>query len=241
MKHLLLPALVATLSAVSVAWADAKDDLKAAARKLADAPGYTWVATTEIEGGNWTPVPITGKADKSGFAVVSQERDGNTTVAVLKGEKGVVKTDDGWQTAEELRAGASGGGGGRGGMRGAALLRSRPIADEAAKMADKTRSLTVAADGAIGGDLTEEGAKELMALGRGGRQGGGGFEPKNAKGSVKYWVKDGQLSKVQVKVSGTISFNGEDRDMARTTVYEIKDVGATRVEVPEEARKKLGS
>lgn len=239
MKHHLLPALVATLTAISSAWADAKDDLKAAARKLADAPGYTWVATTEIEGGNWTPVPITGKADKSGFAVVSQERDGNTTIAVLKGEKGVVKTDDGWQTAEELRAAAQGGGG-RGGMRGAALLRSRPIADEAARMAEKTRSLTVAADGAIGGDLTEEGAKELMALGRGGRQ-GGGFEPKNAKGSVKYWVKDGQLAKVQVKVSGTINFNGEDRDMARTTVYEIKDVGATQVEVPEEARKKLGS
>lgn len=240
MKHLLLPALVATLTAVSSAWADAKDDVKAAAKKLADAPGYTWVSTTEIEGGNWTPVPITGKVDKSGFAVVSQERDGNTTIAVLKGEKGVVKTEDGWQTAEEVRAAAQGGGGGRGGMRAAALLRSRPIADEAGKMADKTKSLA-AADGAISGDLTEEGAKELMAFGRGGRQGGGAPEPKNAKGSVKYWVKDGQLSKVQVKVSGTISFNGEDRDMARTTVYEIKDVGTTKVEVPEDAKKKLGT
>ena len=48
-------------------------------------------------------------------------------------------------------------------------------------------------------------------------------------------------TKVQVKVSGTVSFNGEDRDIERTSTHEIKDVGTTEVKVPEEASKALGS
>ena len=32
--------------------ADVADDVKSAARKLADAASYSWTATTEIEGGN---------------------------------------------------------------------------------------------------------------------------------------------------------------------------------------------
>lgn len=237
MKLILTSTLITALS-LATCLADPKADVKAAAGKLADAPNYTWVTTTEMPGSQYTPGKITGKAEKGGYAVVSQERDGNTTMAVMKGDKGVVKTDDGWKTAEELRAAAQGGGGGGGGMRGAMLLRSRPLADEAGKMVDRVKELKEA-DGALSGDLTEEGAKELVAFGR--RPGGQGPEAKNAKGSVKFWLKDGQLSKVQVKVSGTMSRNGEDREVNRTSTYEIKDIGTTKVEVPEDAKKKLGA
>lgn len=241
MKALFIPA--AWFAAGVLCLAAPKDDVKAAAQKLADAPSYTWVSTSEIDGGNWTPPTVTGKALKGGFALIASEREGNVTTAVLKGEKGVLKTDEGWKTAEDLRAAGGGGGGGGRGLRGAMLLRTRLPADDVLRMVDKTKELKEA-DGAISGDLTEEGAKELATLGRGRGGGGGGGqapEAKNAKGSVKFWVKDGQLSKVQVKVSGTMSFNGEDRDIGRTTTYEIKDVGTTKVEVPEEAKKALGS
>ena len=40
-------------------------------------------------------------------------------------------------------------------------------------------------------------------------------------------------------MQGTISFNGNDVDIDRTTTVEIKDVGSTKVDVPEEANKKL--
>ncbi len=236
MKRIFLFPAVSLLAA-TVCFADAKDDVKAAAKKLADAANYSWTATTEIEGGQFTPAPINGKAEKGGYAVVTTERDGNTTTAVMKGDKGVVKTDDGWKTAEELRGGGGGGGGGRGGgMRAAGLLRSRPPADEALKLADKVKELKEA-NGVISGDLTDDGAKEFASF-RGGR---GGNEPKNAKGSVKFWIKDGQITKTVLKTSATMSFNGEDRDFARTTTYEIKDVGATKVEVPEDAKKAIGS
>jgi hypothetical protein len=45
---------------------------------------------------------------------------------------------------------------------------------------------------------------------------------------------------MQVKVSATVSVNGEDRDMARTTTYEIRDVGTTQVTAPDAAKKALG-
>ncbi|MBC8002999.1 MAG: hypothetical protein H7X97_10475 [Opitutaceae bacterium] len=78
----------------------------------------------------------------------------------------------------------------------------------------------------------------------GGRRGGaGGGEapppPENAKGSVKFWVKDGSLAKYEYNVQGTMSFGGNSIEINRTTTVEIKDVGTTKVEVPEEAKKKL--
>jgi hypothetical protein len=59
------------------------------------------------------------------------------------------------------------------------------------------------------------------------------------KGSVKFWVKGGQLTKYQFHVQGNVSFNGNDRDVDRTTTVEIKDVGTTKIQVSDDARKKL--
>lgn len=241
MKTFLISSLVSALSLAALA--DPKSDAKAAAEKLAAAPCYSWTAKTEMANSQFPASTIMGKADKGGFAVVTQERDGNKTVAVIKGEKGAVKTDEGWKTAEELRAAAQGGGGGggRGGMRAGMLLRTRLPADDAVKMLDHVKEVK-AMDGCLCGELTEAGAKELMSLGRGrGGQGGQAPEAKNAKGMIKYWLKDGVVSKMEVKVSGTMNWGGEDRDIERTTTYEIKDVGTTTVEVPAEAKAKIGA
>jgi len=54
-------------------------------------------------------------------------------------------------------------------------------------------------------------------------------------------LKDGQLSKYEIKASGKMDFNGNEQDVERTTTIEIKDVGTTEVKVPEEASKALGS
>ena len=124
--------LFSTLLASVAALASPREDVSSAVEKLKAAPNYSWTSKTEVEGGNFNMAPISGKVDKTGYAVVSQERDGNTTIAVVKGEKGLVKTDEGWKTGEELRAAGGGGGGGqRGGMRGMALLRSKAPAEDA--------------------------------------------------------------------------------------------------------------
>jgi hypothetical protein len=57
---------------------------------------------------------------------------------------------------------------------------------------------------------------------------------------VKFWLKDGVLSKYEFKVTGKVDFNGNEVDVDRATTTEIKDVGTTKVNVPEAAKKKLG-
>jgi hypothetical protein len=54
-------------------------------------------------------------------------------------------------------------------------------------------------------------------------------------------VKDGALTKYILLVKGTVSFGGEEREMDRTTTTEFKNIGSTKVTVPEEAKKKLGT
>ena len=92
-------------------------------------------------------------------------------------------------------------------------------------------------------DLSGDDAKALFMMGMRGRRGGnGGQAPEisNAKVSLKYWVKDGVLSKYQIHTMGTVSRGGNDMDIDRTTTVEISDVGNTKVDVPDDAKKKLG-
>jgi len=42
-------------------------------------------------------------------------------------------------------------------------------------------------------------------------------------------------------LQGSVSFNGNDFDVDRTTTVEIKDVGSTKVTVPDAAAKKMSS
>jgi len=110
-------------------------------------------------------------------------------------------------------------------------------AAEAEDIMGKAKDLTKS-DDVYSGDLTEEGAKSLMAFG--GRRGGGQAPAiSKAKGSVKFWIKDGVLTKYQLKLQGTVNRNGEDMDIDRTTTVEIKDVGTTKVSVPDEAKSKM--
>ena len=59
----------------------------------------------------------------------------------------------------------------------------------------------------------------------------------NPKGTVKFWIKDGLLLKYEYHVQGAVSFNGKDQNVDQTTTVVIKDVGTTKVEVPDEAKK----
>ena len=56
---------------------------------------------------------------------------------------------------------------------------------------------------------------------------------------MKFWIKDGLLTKYEFKVQGKVTIGGNDRDVDRTSTVEIKDVGSTKVDVPDEAKKKL--
>ena len=240
-RNILLGAVL--LCATSLVAADAGGDVKAAAKKLADKGNYSWKSTSESAGGggggggNRGGGPTEGKTD-AGTIQLSMTRGENTVEAVLKGEKGAVKTQEGWQSLSEAAEAGQGGGGGRGGAFLARTLQNfKAPAAQAEELASKATGLKKDGD-AYAGELPADVVKGLMAFG--GRRGGGdGPEVSGAKGNVKFWVKDGVLSKYQYNVKGTMSFNGNDREIDRTTTVEIKDVGTTKVTVPDDAKKKL--
>jgi len=218
------------LLAGSLFAADAKDDVKAAAKKLADGGNYSWKSTVELAGGGPFGGPTEGKRDKDGCVMLSLSMRDTTTEAVLKGDKAAVKVDGAWKTLAEVVADEQG----PGRFLGRRLQNYKAPAAEVEEIVAKSGELKADA-GVIAGNLTEDGAKALLSMG----SRAGGTPPANAKGSVKFWLKDGALVKYEVKVQGTVSFGGNDRDIDRTTTVEIKDVGTTKLDVPEDAKKKL--
>ena len=213
--------------------ADTKEEVTAAAKKLGEKANYSWKTTVVVpESAQFKPGPTDGKTEKDGFTYIKTSFGDNNVEVVTKGEKTAFINRDGeWQLAGE---------GGQGAGRGAFMRNVRPPAAQASEIAAGAKELKQDGD-VIAGDLTEDGAKTLMRFRRGGGGGGGGEGPaiSNAKGSAKFWIKDGTLTKYEFKVSGKMDFNGNEIDLDRTTTVEIKDVGTTKVEVPESAKKKL--
>jgi hypothetical protein len=237
MKLPIMASLVVLLAgSLSAADSSPADEVKAAAKKLADKGNYSWHTTVAVpEGARFRPGPTDGKTEKDGFTFLTLTRRTGSTDAVLKGGKGALKTEEGWKSLSEATADDGGGGFNPTRFLAMTLQNYKVPATEAEDLAGKVKELKLA-EGVYAGDLTEEGAKQLLSF-RG--PNGGGPEVSGAKGSAKFWLKDGVLSKYEFKVKGTISFNGNDMESERTTTVEVKDVGTTKVTVPDEAKKKV--
>ncbi len=223
------------------------DNVKAAAQKLAAAENYSWKTESPAPEGSQRPgMSQSGQITKGGPAALKTAFGDRVSESVIKDGKVAVKQDDGWKSGEELAAAGGNGGGPNMGAFAARMAENfkAPAADAEA-LAAELKELKKDGD-TIVGDLTEEAAQKRLSFGgrggRGGNGGGGGGAPapaKDAKGSVKFWVKDGVLVKYEVNVSGKREANGESRETKRTTTTEIKDIGTTKVEIPAEATAKL--
>lgn len=240
MKSLLICSTT-LLTAISL-MAAGKDDVKTASQKLSNSDNYSWTTTMEIANSQFTPGPSHGKTQKDGLVWLDMTFRDNTAEAFARNGKGAVKTEDGWETLD-LSSTPSTGGGGGGNFNPARFMQMRMRNFKAPAAAVETilgttKEITKA-DDAYTGDLTEEGAKNLMTFGR---RGGQGQPPAitNAKGSIKIWIKDGVITKYQTKVSGTTKNpDGDDVEREIKTTVEIKDVGTTKITVPDEAKKKM--
>jgi len=210
--------------------ADPKSELEAAIKKLAAQSGYSWTYTPKTEGSESArrQGAMQGKTEKDGFTSMSTEV-GDVTVEIgLKGEKMAVNYNGDWISTAEIGEN----------NRTVQRLRmlKRPV-DEAQGFLAKATRVKKGDDGIYSSDMEGAAAKEIFAL-----LGRRAAEAPEAKGLMKFWVKDGQLSKYEFVVSGTIKVGGEEKrdvEVSRTTTVEIKDVGATKVSLPEEATKKL--
>jgi len=212
--------------------ADAAQDVTDAAKKLGDAANYSWKTTSENAGGGGFNATIEGAAEKDGYTSLKMTFGDNNIEVAVKGGKGALKTEDGWKSSEEAANDENG----PGRFLAAIVQNFKAPAAQAQDIVSKTKDLKQA-DDAYTAELTEEGAKQLATFRRGNNA--NGPQISNAKGTIKFWVKDGTLAKMEYHIQATMTVNGEDRDIDRTTTTEIKDVGSTKVEVPDDAKKKL--
>jgi hypothetical protein len=256
-RRILLSTITVLAGTALVASAAPKEEVTDAAKKLGDAKNYSWKSESKNaaaggqgqgqggRGGGFAMGPTEGKADKDGIILLTMTRGDNTTEVAVKGEKVAIKTQEGWRTPAEA-APAPGDAAPAAGRRGGGAFGARMYqnykapAAQAQELVSKTKEIKKDGD-AYTADLTEEGAKSLLTFGggRGGNAGGNAPEIGSPKGTAKFWVKDGVLAKYEYNVQGTMTFNNNERQINRTTTVEIKDVGSTKVDVPEEAKKKL--
>lgn len=252
-RALLLAALVPFVSQAAPA-----DDVKAAAKKLADAPNYAWTRTTEIANSQFPAMPAEGATEKGGYTVTKVTFNENSFLTVRKGEQSVSQDREGnWLTSEERRAqfanrgggegssktgGSSGGGrSGRGGFTGGMMGGGQMNpAEELAALAGQAKNFK-SADGALVAELDEAAVAQRLSLG--GTRGGGDSRPapKNVSGSLKVWLKGGVVSKYQVHIKGTVAGRDGEAERELTTTTEVRNIGSAKVEVPEAAKKKLGA
>ena len=231
---------VVAMGSIALAAPDAKDDLSSAAKKLADSSNYSWKQSSE--GGGFGGGNQEGKTEKGGPTLISLTFGDNTIQVASKGQKAAIKTEDGWKTPDEL-------GGGDGGQPGPGMFIARMVQQfkapgaQAEEYCGKLKDVKKDGD-AYTAQLTGADANAVMPRfgGRRGGGGGGGQQPpqmQNTKLDLKFWTKDGVLTKYTYHVTGTISIQGEDRDIDRTTTVEISDIGSTKVDLPDEVKKKL--
>jgi len=215
--------------AASVVRADPKTELSEAIASLGAQSGYAWTSTPATEGSKSAARQgaVEGKTEKGGSTRIKSS-SGDTAYEVgFKGEKIVVNYNGDWLSTAEIGENVS------------AVQRlkafKKPV-EEAGELLKKTGSLKKESDGLYAGTLEPEAARDLFRL-----LGRRAALAEEAKGSVKYWVKDGRLSKYEFVVEGRIT-SGEEKkevDLRRTTTVEIQEVGATKVIFPDEAKKKL--
>jgi len=220
-------ALTVLTSAASLLAADpsAKEEVTIAAKKLGEKNNYSWKTIIVVPpDAQFRPGPLEGKTEKDGISYIKMTFRDTPTEAFMKGTKAAVTTPEGeWRSLSEIESNEGSG------MFVGRIIRSfKTPAVQAAELAAASRDLKKEND-VYAGALTEEGAKTQFRFGT----------ISDAKGSVKFWVKDGLLSKYEVKASAKVDFNGNVMDLERTTTVEIKDVDKTKIEVPEAAQKKL--
>jgi hypothetical protein len=230
-KTILISTLALAVLPLIAADAGGKDDVLAAAKKLGE-QSYSWKTTVVVpEGARMRPGPTEGKIEKDGTAYVSSAFADNKTETVIKGGKAAVLRDGEWKSVADLENEQ-----GPGRFQAMMARSFKAPAEQAAEIAGYVKDLKKDGD-VYSGTLSEEGVKALVSFRRAGREPRPVSDP---SGTAKFWLKDGSLSKYEFQVKGTTkNQNGEDMPVDRATTVEIKDVGKTKVEIPEAAAKKL--
>jgi hypothetical protein len=227
---LLLSATVVFLSPLLAAQAGPADDVTAAAQKLGSESSYSWHTTVVVPpDSRFKPGPTDGKT-AGGVTYVKMNIRGNDSELYLKGTNAVMTNPDGgWQTLADAAADDQGPGRFMVGM----VRNFKTPAAQAAGLAADCQDLALT-NGVYASALTADGTKKMLTMRRGGTA-----TISNPAGTAQFWVANGELTKFEAHVTGTVSNNGNDMTVDRDTTVEITDVGTTKLDVPDDVAKLL--
>lgn len=229
MKITILAAAVLSGS-VLAALAGSSDDVNAAAKKLAGESSYSWETTVVVPpDSRFKPGPTEGKT-ASDLTYVKMSFRNNTTEIYMQGTNAAVTNPDGgWRSLADLAGDDQGPGRFMVGMIKNFKTPAAQVSDIVADCKDLEET-----NGAYASDLTPDGAKKLLQFRRGGTA-----QVNNPSGTAMFWVKDGELTKFEYHVKGTVTFNDNDMQVDRDTTVSFSDIGSTKIEVPDDAKKLL--
>lgn len=265
-----LTCVVVSVFAGTIVRGTSVDTAILAAMKLREANSYQWIATVEDDSRFYTIEGKTRPDGYTlvNMPMVSsiQRKIGGSAsdiqTALFKGDADfVVETAEGWKSRSELAASPLA----APPLRQASLRRRSgsgaaglPIGpgDPAFRYSNLQLNLSHPHDevgiivgsysdirpdpaGYVTGTLSEEGAKLLLV-----HPGQNEITPLHASGTFKLWLERGVLIRYEVQLTGTISVGtGSSRweiSLRQTVTTDLRGVGSTTFEVPEEAKRKLG-
>ncbi len=224
-------ALILVTSTISTAAATPAEEIAAAAKKLKE--NYSWTTRVTVpEGNRFRPGPTDGRI--AGDVIHVEWSFGDTDFeAVRKGDRGAANSPQGgWQSVSDLE---------RAEGPGQFLARFvRNLQDPASQLLEILPEIKdLSRDGDhYSGTLSPEAVNHLLLFRRRG-QPQDGPAIKDPRGTAKLEVRDGVLVRIEYKLEGSMEFNNTTWDQDRTTTTEIRDVGTTRVDIPEGAKRLL--
>jgi len=225
------------------------EELDKSAAKAADWTSYTFTVTTKTEGtakGDGTTTSVVKVAKGSPWLIKSGD-----TEAVREGDSLATKQSDGTWKRYEAPAAPEGKKGKKkkkgeeqaGNGMGSLLAIKAPqdfLKGFGAKLKEVKRE-----DGEGGrtytGELTAEAAREFGSTGMPKPGGKGPEVTYSGSAKVSVNVKTGEIAKVEIATEAKASFGGKDYDIKRTSTYDISEIGTTKVEIAEEAKKALSN
>lgn len=231
MKNKILFSFTTLLIGALAAYAAPSDDVTSAAQKLAGEPSYSWHATVVVPpDARFKPGPTDGKMETGKLIYVKMSTRGGSREIYIQGTNAVLTDPDGgWETLAD----AANNDEGPGRMIAGMVKNFKAPADQALAVLPDCQDLEET-NGVYSSDLTPGGAKKMLS------RRGGNSEVSDASGSVMFWVSNGELTKVEMKLKGTVTFNDNPMTIDRDTTVEITDVGSTTIQVPDDVKKLLG-
>lgn len=230
MRNSILLSITLLVAGSFAAYAGPSDDVTSAAQKLAGESSYSWHTTVVVPAdARFKPGPTDGKIETGKLIYVKTSGRGGSREIYIQGTNAVLTNPDGgWETLADAASDTQGPGRFIAGM----VRNFKAPADQALAMVPDCKDLE-GNNGVYSSDLTADGAKKLLTFRR------GGAEVSDASGSVTFWVSNGELTKFELKLKGTVTFNDNPVTMNRDTTVEISAVGSTSIQMPDDVAKML--